>query len=49
MIVTHSELVRDIDATLDSMQKRLNRLNGDADRLKFPDLTGDDDRLPPAA
>lgn len=49
VIVTHAELVRDIDATLDSMQKRINRLSGDTDRLKFPDLSGEDDRLPPAA
>lgn len=47
-ILTHADLVRDIDRTLEKMQRRVDALKRDSGSLKFPDLSRDDD-LPPAA
>ncbi|MBX3385831.1 MAG: hypothetical protein KF768_04615 [Phycisphaeraceae bacterium] len=48
-VLSHADLVRDIDRTLDAMQKRVSKLKRETgSSLKFPNLN-DDDRLPPAA
>ncbi len=45
----HQELVNSIDLALVDMQRRLDALADDTDRMKFPDFSRSDDQLPPAA